>query len=121
MAASWIEKLTGSLEDKKQYRQYKERVRALPTPYRTAVEGLDRYVMYAGGIADGATLVRMVDDLATLFESAAADGTSVRDVVGEDAVAFAEDFLATYKDAQWITKERTRLTEAIARAEKEQS
>lgn len=91
MAASWIEKLTGSLEDKKQYRQYKERVRALPTPYRTAVEGIDRYVMYAGGIADGATLVRMVDDLATLFESAAADGTSVRDVVGEDAVAFAED------------------------------
>lgn len=121
MTASWIEKLTGSLEDKKQYRRYKERVRALPAPYRTAVEGIDRYVMYAGGISDGATLVRMVDDLATLFESAAADGTTVREIVGDDPAAFAEDFLSTYKDAQWIAKERARLTEAIDRAEKEQS
>lgn len=118
---SWIEKLTGSLDDKKKYRAYKERVQALPAPYRDSVDALDRYLMYAGGISDGATLVRMVDDLATLFESAAADGTEVRAIVGDDPVAFAEDFLATYKDAQWITKERTRLTEAIARAEREQS
>ncbi len=118
---SWIEKITGSLDDKKQYRAYKERVKALPPAYRTAVEGLDRYLMVAGGIADGRVLVRMVDDLATLFESAAADGTPVRAVVGEDPVAFVEDFLSTYKDAQWITKERARLVEAIDRAEGVQS
>lgn len=121
MTATWIDKLTGSLDDKKQYRRYRERLRALPTSYRTAAEGLDRYLTYAGGITDGGVLVKMVDDLATLFEGAAADGTSVRDVVGDDPVAFAEDFLSTYKDAQWITRERTRLAETIARAEQEQS
>ena len=36
MAAKWIEVLTGSLEQKKQYRQYKARIEALPEPYRTA-------------------------------------------------------------------------------------
>jgi len=118
---SWIEKLTGPLDDKKAYRRYKERAKALPAPYRTAVDGLDRYIMYAGGISDGTTLVRMVDDLATLFETAAADGTPVRDIVGDDPVAFAEDFLSTYRDGQWIKKERTRLAEAIDRAEREQS
>ena len=33
MAAKWIEALTGSLEQKKQYRQYTARIEALPEPY----------------------------------------------------------------------------------------
>ncbi len=33
MAAKWIETITGSLEQKKQYRQYKARVEAMPAPY----------------------------------------------------------------------------------------
>ena len=70
---------------------------------------------------DGDVIVQMFLDLADFWERAALDGTPVRQVVGDDPVAFVEDFLATYKNAQWIAKERTRLTEAIARAEKEQS
>ncbi|MCT9819392.1 DUF1048 domain-containing protein [Microbacterium sp. W1N] len=116
MAAGWIEKITGSLEDKKQYRQYKERVRALPAPYRTAAEALDRYLMIAGGVSDGGTLVRMLDDLVTLFEAAAADGTPVRAIVGENPVEFVDDFLSNYAEAQWIRKERARLIEQIDRA-----
>ena len=34
MAAKWIEALTGSLEQKKQYKQAKARIDALPSPYR---------------------------------------------------------------------------------------
>jgi len=37
MTTRWIESLTGSLEQKKQYRQYKGRIEALPEPYRTTV------------------------------------------------------------------------------------
>ena len=40
MAAKWIETLTGSLEQKKQYKQYKARIDALPEPYRTRREGV---------------------------------------------------------------------------------
>ena len=97
--------------------QYKARVKALPENYRTAVEALERYFMYFGGISKGDIMMTMLEDLADLFEQAAADGTPVRDVVGEDPVEFAETFLRNYADGQWINKERERLINAIARAE----
>jgi DNA-binding ferritin-like protein (Dps family) len=119
MAAKWIELITGSLEDKKRYRQYKARERALPDSYRTAIEAVDRYLIYAGGISDGTVLVSMMDDLADLFEQSAANGTPVREIVGHDPVEFVETFLRNYSDGQWINKERERLTTAIDRAETE--
>lgn len=116
-----IEKVVGDFGDKKRWRAYKARVAALPAPYRTAVEALDRYLMYYGSITRGDVLVTMLDDLADLFEQAAADGTPIRAIVGEDPVAFAEDFARNYAGAQWINKERTRLAEAIDRVEREES
>ncbi|MFY7066998.1 DUF1048 domain-containing protein [Nocardiopsis changdeensis] len=116
MAAEWIEKVTGSFEDKKRYKRYKARVRELPENHRTAVEALDRYLMYFGSITRGDILQTMLDDLIELFEQSAANGTPVRQVVGEDPVGFAEAFLANYSEGQWIKKERDRLVEAIDRA-----
>lgn len=112
----WYEYVTGSLADKKRYRDYKARSQALPPAYRTAVEALDRYLMRFGAITNGETLVAMLEDLIVLFEQAAADGTPVRGIVGDDPVAFAEEFLANYAEDQWISKERQRLAEAIDRA-----
>lgn len=117
MAAKWIELVTGSLEQKKQYREDKARIKQLPANYRAAAEALERYLMYAGGIAKGDVAVRMYGDLADLFEQAAADGTPIRDIVGDDPVEFVETFIANYSDGSWINKERERLTDAIARAE----
>lgn len=119
MTARWIELVTGSLEQKKQYRQDKARIKQLPTSYRAAAEALERYLMFAGGIAKGDVAVRMYGDLADLFEQAAADGTPIRDLVGDDPVEFVETFIANYSDGSWINKERDRLTDAIARAEEE--
>lgn len=116
MAAGWIEKITGSWEDKRRYRDYKERVKQLPTPYRVTVEALERYTTYFGAISKGDVLVRMLDDLAVLFEQAAADGTPVRRIVGDDPVEFAEEFLRNYSDGQWINAERERLTKAVDEA-----
>ncbi|AIY03377.1 hypothetical protein ART_3778 [Arthrobacter sp. PAMC 25486] len=113
MAAKWIETVTGSLEEKKQYREHKARVKALPTQYRTAVEAIERYLMYFGSITKGDVMVTMLDDLGDLFEQAAADGTPVRDIVGADPVEFVETFLANYSEGQWINKERQRLIRAI--------
>ncbi|KRC63240.1 hypothetical protein ASE14_05005 [Agromyces sp. Root81] len=118
MAAKWIETVTGSLEQKKQYKQYKARIEALPEPYRTAAKAVDRYLMYAGGITDGDTMVTMLGDAADLWERAAIDGTPVRDIVGEDPVEFAEEFAAAYSGKQWIDKERARLNKAIDDAER---
>lgn len=113
MAAKWIEALTGSLEQKKQYRQYKARIEALPEPYRGAAKAFERYFMYYGGVTDGDTLVTMFGDFADLWERAAVDGTPVRDIVGEDPVEFAETFTQAYGGTRWIDKERARLMKAI--------
>ena len=113
MAAKWIELVTGSLEHKKQYRQDSKRIEALPEPHRTAAKALNRYLMYAGGVTDGETMVQMFADHADLWERAAADGTPVRAVVGDDPVDFAETFAAAYAGKRWIDKERERLTQAI--------
>ena len=119
MAARWIELITGSLEDKKRWRAYKRRVQQLPPSYRTAVEGVERYLMYAGG-GDEAKLLQMVDDLADLFERASADGTPVRAIVGDDPVEFVEAFKSNYGLGSWLGKEQRRLTEAIERAENDE-
>ncbi|WP_194829970.1 DUF1048 domain-containing protein [Nocardia sp. XZ_19_231] len=120
MVKRWIEKVTGPFEDKRRYRQYKERVKQLPPSYRTTVEALDRYLMYRGAITNGDVLMEMAEDLADLFEQNAAAGVSVRAIVGEDPVEFAETFLANYSDGQWIDAERRRLTAAIERVEQEE-
>ena len=121
MTAGWIEKLTGSLEDKKRYRSYKARTKALPTGYCSAVQALDRYLLHFGAITRGDTLVTMLEDLVELFEEHARAGTPVRELLGEDPVEFAETFLANYSEGQWINRERARLVQAVTRAEAEQA
>jgi DNA-binding ferritin-like protein (Dps family) len=118
MAAKWIELVTGPLDQKKQYRQYKARIEALPERYGTVAKALQRYVMYYGGVMDSETAVKMLGDLADLWERAVADGTPVRAIVGDDPVEFAETFAQAYTGKHWIDKERARLTKAIEDAER---
>jgi DNA-binding ferritin-like protein (Dps family) len=110
-----VETVTGPLEQKKRYRQYKARTERLPAQYHEAVDALQRYSYYFGhGTTEGG--LSMLEDLADLFEQAAANGTPIREIVGEDPVEFADAFLQNYPQGQWITKERDRLTEAIKHA-----
>ena len=118
MTAKWIETLTGSLEQKKQYKQDKARIDGLPEPYARAAKAMHRYFLYYGGITDGDTLTTMFGDLADLWERAAIDQTPVHEIVGDDPVAFAETFAEAYSGKKWIDKERARLTDAINDAER---
>jgi DNA-binding ferritin-like protein (Dps family) len=114
-----ISKFTSKvIGDKRRWREYKARTRQLPENYRTAIDALERYLMYFGP-ADGDSAASMFEDLADLFEQAAADGTPIREIVGEDPVEFAEAFLQNYSKGGWVTRERERLVNAIARAEGE--
>ncbi|WP_341481702.1 DUF1048 domain-containing protein [Arthrobacter caoxuetaonis] len=115
-----LEKITGSLRDKRRWREYKARKKALPAPYGTSLDAVERYLTYLGALSNGSILMSMLEDLADLFERAAADRTPVRAVVGEDPVEFAETFLRNYSDGQWINKERERLIRAIDSAEEDE-
>lgn len=118
MAPKWIELVTGSLEQKKQYRQYRARIDALPEPYSSAAKAFNRYFMYFGGLVDGEVSVQMWGDFADLWERAVADGTPVRALVGDDPVEFAETFAQSYSGKRWIDKERARLIKAVEDAER---
>lgn len=121
MAARWIELVTGSLDQKKQYRQYRSRMEALPEPYAATAAALYRYFMYNGGaVMDAEGSLTMMGDFVDLWERAAADGTPVRAVVGDDPVEFADEFVQAYTGKRWIDKERSRLTKAIEDAERRQ-
>jgi DNA-binding ferritin-like protein (Dps family) len=109
----WIEKITGDLAGKKQYREYRARVKALPAGYREAATAVERYVMYLGPSDDGTQLVLMLADLADLFEQSVADGTPIRQLVGEDPVEFAQTFLNSYSGGSWIKREGARLAKSI--------
>ena len=117
MAAKWIELVTGSLEEKRRYKTQRARIEALPEPYGSVAKAFQRYLMYYAGIVDGETTVTMMSDLADLWERAAADGTPVRAIVGDEPVEFAEAFAQSYLGKHWIDKERVRLTRAVRDAE----
>ena len=110
---NFIAKVIG---EKGQWRLHKARTRQLPASYRTAVEALERYLMYCGPGGDGDRAASMFEDLLDLFEQSAANGTPIREIVGEDPVEFLEAFVRNYPDGNWRIRERKRLNRAIARA-----
>ncbi len=107
-----ISKLIG---EKRRWRRYKARVKAIPEPYRAAVEAIERYFMFFGR-GDGTGWAEQLEDLADLFEQAAADGTPIREIVGEDPEEFVELFVQNYPEGQWVVREQERLRNTIARA-----
>jgi DNA-binding ferritin-like protein (Dps family) len=115
MFSKFIAKVVG---DKRQWREYKARGRQLPASYRTALDALERYLNHYGGTGGDGT--ELYGDLIDLFEQGAANGTPIRDIVGEDPVEFIETFVRNYPKGQWIIRERERLTNAIDRAAAEE-
>ncbi|MEA4945385.1 MAG: DUF1048 domain-containing protein [Propionicimonas sp.] len=113
---NFIEIVTGDLGEKKRWRQYKARAAALPHPYRTTVAAIERYLLHAGSQGYDASM-QLWEDLADLFERAAADHTPIRDIVGVDPVEFADTFASNYGTRDWRTREQRRLRSTIAEAE----
>ena len=91
-------------------------VRQLPKNYRTAVGAIERYLMHFVP-ADGDSAASEFEDLADLFERAEADGTPIRQIVGDDPAEFVDAFAQSYTKGGYVPdRERNRLTSAIARA-----
>jgi DNA-binding ferritin-like protein (Dps family) len=109
----FISKMIG---DKRRWRAYKARVKQLPPDYRTAVDAIERYLMHFGGVLDADSAASLFEDVADLFEQAAADGTPIREIVGEDPVEFVDALIRNYSKGGYVDRERARLVEAIDRA-----
>ncbi|OBC05641.1 hypothetical protein A5785_13060 [Gordonia sp. 852002-50395_SCH5434458] len=101
--------------DKKRYRAYKARKHALPDTYRRALDGTEHYVYYFAS-SDVDALMSLLENLADLFEQSSADGTTIADIVGDDPIEFAEEFLRSYPEASWITKARSQFRSEVDKA-----
>ncbi len=100
--------------DKRRWRAYQARTRQLPAAYRTTVKALERYLLRFGP-ADADTAATVFEDLATRFEQAAAAGTPVRELVGDNPVEFVKAFLQNYPTGSGLpSQERERLISEIA-------
>ncbi|MFF4951322.1 DUF1048 domain-containing protein [Streptomyces chattanoogensis] len=111
--SGFISKMIGP---KKRWWAYKARVKELPGNYRTAAEAIEQYLMYFVP-TDGDSNALMFEDLADLLEQVAANGTPIREVVGEDPVEFVEAFVQNYSEGGYVPpRARKRLTDAIERA-----
>ena len=106
---SLISKMIG---DKRRWRAYKARVKQLPADYRAAVDAIERYLMYFG-VLDADSAASLFEDVADLFEQAAADGTPIREIVGDDPVEFVDALVRNYSKGGYVDRERARLVKSI--------
>ena len=115
--SKFISKVIG---EKGRWRAYKARVRQLPPEYRSAVDAIERYLMHFGPM-DGESASSVFEDVADLFEQAAAGGTPIREIVGEDPVEFVDALVRNYSTGGYVDQERERLVNEIDRAARHQA
>lgn len=118
-AYQFLDKVIG-LEPKRRWRQLQARKKALPESYGEALAAVQRYT-YVSGVSDGEAIMALHEELVTMFEEAASNGTPIRDLVGDDPTEFIDVFAANYKDRDWKTKYRDRLRDTINRVADDQS
>lgn len=86
MLDSFIKLVIGDLDEKKEYRQMMNRVKALPEDYRYVYEKIQKYMWIFGDGFD-------TGDLLELFEGGAAEGKQVLDITGEDVAVFCDELI----------------------------
>ncbi len=109
--------VTKVIGDKRRWRAYKARVKQLPTGYREAVDAIERYLMLFG-VLDSDNAASLFEDIADLFEQAAADGMPIHDIVGDDPVEFVEALIRNYPRGGYVDHEKARLARDIEQAER---
>lgn len=108
-----FEKIIGSLDDKREWREMEARAKTLPSDYRNAYKGIQKYMWTAGGgPTDWKESSRIFVGILDFFEEGAAEGKKVTDLTGEDVAAFCDDLV---KDEQtWKDKYRKKLNDMIS-------
>lgn len=111
---SFIEKIIGSLEEKREWKAMVARAKELPSEYLNAYKAIQKYMWTAaGGPTDWKGVSRIYGGILDLFEEGAVEGKKVTELTGDDVAAFCDDLV---KDEQtWKDKYRKKLNDTIGR------
>jgi DNA-binding ferritin-like protein (Dps family) len=95
-----LEWVVGNRAGKREWRDYKARVGALPPNYRLVMQKIQKFLWTAGGAMDEQSF-RVLYDICDVLEESAAAGRPVLEVTGEDVAAFSLDMLAATQGKTW--------------------
>lgn len=110
---SFIDKIIGSLADKREWRAMEKRAKHLPNEYYNAYNAIQKYMWTAGGTTDWREVSRIFNGIIDLFEEGAAERKKVTDITGKDVAAFCDELV---KDLEtWKDKYRIKLNQTIDR------
>jgi DNA-binding ferritin-like protein (Dps family) len=87
----FIRLIIGDPWDSRGYKQMMKRVNALPKDYQYVFRKIKHYMTVHGVGPDGDLAI--FTDLVDLFETSAADGKQVLDVIGSDVGGFCDEFM----------------------------
>lgn len=110
---SIFEKITGSLDDKREWKAMEARAKALPSEYSKAYNAIKKYIWTSGGSTDWKEISRIFEGILELFEEGAAEGKKVTDLTGDDVAAFCDELVKDTKS--WKDKYRAKLNDTIHR------
>ncbi len=106
-----FERITGSMEAKREWRSMEKRAKSLPPRYYEAYQAIQRYLNVTGGLTNWQSSHRVLTVILELMEQAAFEQKPVTDFTGEDVAAFCDELV---KDEQsWQTSYRHKLNETI--------
>lgn len=108
-----FEIITGSLDDKREWKAMEARAKALPSEYRNAYKAIQKYIWTSVAPSDWKDISRIFGGILDLFEGGAVEGKKVTDLTGEDVAAFCDDLVKDEKT--WRDKYRTKLNDTIGR------
>lgn len=113
---SFLEKIMGSFDEKREWKALETRAKALPSEYHNAYKAIQKYMWTAGDSpTDWEGTNRIFSGILDLFEEGAAESKKVTDLTGEDVASFCDELV---KDEQtWKDKYRQKLNSTIGRIE----
>ncbi|WP_147805197.1 DUF1048 domain-containing protein [Alkalicoccus halolimnae] len=108
-----FEKITGSRNEKREWKAMEARANGLPAEYRNAYSAIKKYIWTSGGLTDWKDMKRIFNNILDLFEEGAAEGRKVTDLTGNDVAAFCDEIVKDSKT--WQDKYRDELNDTINR------
>lgn len=108
--------LTHMIQDKKRYKKFLKETQALPTPYAKTLMALQQYLW---NFARSGNMMAPLEELLHLFQESAAENVPVSQLIGDDPMTFATDFMAQYPEELWLIKYQNQLRQAVKEAKQQ--
>src|SRR4051794_32735778 len=92
-------------------KEVKERIKTLPSDYQVVFKEISTYLWQFA--SNDAGVVNMQVDILDMFETGAAEGKEVLDIVGNDVIGFCDGLLETIPEHTWMGKMKAAMNQSI--------